>query len=180
VERFDHLVEGRVGESVPIRAEERLVVADIGPRRAETIADRRVDAGVEERDAPVLHVAADELPLAPCEQEVVGVRILVLEEPLLHDLRPIAEAQDEVLVSPRGVPVHDVPENRLAPDRNHWLRDALGRFAHAHSMPPQKMTTFTLPSPLATHPRGSYEHTFAAPAQPVNSTAQARHYRIVA
>src|SRR6185503_9380416 len=46
-------------------------------------------------------------------------------EVVLDDVGPVAEAQDEVLVSEVGVVLHDVPEDRAIADRHHRLRDVL-------------------------------------------------------
>ena len=43
------------------------------------------------------------------------------------------EAEDELGVAPGRVPLHDVPEDRLRPDRDHRLRDSLRRLAHANA-----------------------------------------------
>src|SRR5207237_10841975 len=70
------------------------------------------------------------LPAPLGQDEVVGYRFVVVEEVLLDDFALVAEAEDAIVESPRLVPLHDVPENRLASDSDHRLRDPLGRFTH--------------------------------------------------
>ena len=48
----------------------------------------------------------------------------------LDDVALVAEAEDEVVVPPCGVVAHDVPEDRLAADLDHRLRDAARLLAH--------------------------------------------------
>ena len=63
------------------------------------------------------------------EHEVVGEGLVVVEEVLLDDVGLVAEAQHEVLVAVVGVVLHDMPQNRAVPDRDHGLRDPLGMIA---------------------------------------------------
>ena len=115
-ELLDHVVERSVGQPVAVGREEQLVVADVHRDREEPIADRRLDPGVEEGDRPVVHVAAEQLDvsLPVREHEVVRERLVVVEEVLLDSLAAVAEAEDELRVPPRRVPLHDVPEDRAA------------------------------------------------------------------
>ncbi len=75
------------------------------------------------------------LACAAIEHEVVEQRAVVRQEVLLDDLALVAEAEDELVVAPHRVVAHDVPEDRLAADLDHRLRDALGLLAHAHAEP---------------------------------------------
>ena len=93
-------------------------------------------ARVDERDAPVGDVACQRArrPRAAVrEHEVVGERLVVVEEVLLDALALVAEAEDEVVVAPRRVVLHDVPEDRPVADRDHRLRDPLRLLAHPHA-----------------------------------------------
>ena len=76
------------------------------------------------------------------EHEVVRQGLVVGEEELLDRLGLVAQAEDEVLVPPGGVVLHDVPEDRPAADRDHRLRDACVASPMRMPRPPQKMTTF--------------------------------------
>ena len=126
-----------VREPVPVGGQERFVVAEVRRDRLQPLADRRVEAGVDEGDPPVLEVAREQLELravaVALEHEVVEERLVVGEEVLLDDLALVAEAEDEVVVTPARVVAHDVPEDRPAADLDHRLRDALRRLAHANA-----------------------------------------------
>ena len=114
-----------------------VVVADVRLDGLQPLTDRRVDPGVDERDPPLVEVAREELELrtvrASVEHEVVEHRAVVREEVVLDDFALVAEAENELVVTPRRVVAHDVPEDRLAADLDHRLGDALGLLAHAHA-----------------------------------------------
>src|SRR5262249_14642547 len=59
---------------------------------------------------------------AVAQHEVVRQRLVVPEEVLLDRLSAVAEAEDELVEAERGVVLHDVPEDRPRPDRDHRLR----------------------------------------------------------
>ena len=90
-------------------------------------------ARVDEGDAPGGDVAIEELHLAAPirEDEVVGERLVVIEEVLLDVLGLVAQAEDEVVVPPRRIPLHDVPEDRPVADRDHRLGNPLGLLSHS-------------------------------------------------
>ena len=60
-----------------------------------------MDSRVEERDAPVVHVALRELHVAVAEYEVVRVRLVVREEVLLDDSPPGSPRQRMNSVCPQ-------------------------------------------------------------------------------
>src|SRR5262249_58917126 len=113
--------------------EEVVGAGEVGGGGEQALGDGRLRTGVDERDAPAGDIATAELDVAPAvrKDEVVGERLVVVEEVVLDDLAPVAEAENEVVVSPRRVPLHDVPEDRPAADADHPLRDPLGLLAHA-------------------------------------------------
>ena len=61
LERLDHLVEIHVREPVAVVGEEDLLVLDVVAHRPQPLADVAPDAGVDERDAPILLDLAKEL-----------------------------------------------------------------------------------------------------------------------
>ena len=161
--RVDHLVERRVGEPVAVGAEEDLVVAEVRPRRAQSrspiVAWMPVSRNVMRQSSMSL---VEELHLAPpASTKSFASASLYVEEVLLDDLGPVAEAEDEVVVPPRRIPLHDVPEDRLTADRDHRLRDPLGRLAHADAHPAAEDDDLhaPLPSPCK---RPQYAHTIHA------------------
>src|SRR5208283_3096069 len=55
----------------------------------------------------------------------------VVREVLLDDVALVAKADDELRQPVGGVDLHDVPEDRLAPDLDHRLRLEVGLLADA-------------------------------------------------
>ena len=117
-EPLDHRVQRRVGEQVGVVGEEHLLALEEVSHPTEALTDRRVRAGVDERDRPVLHVAAEQLHPTVAEHEVGGRRLVVVQEEVLDVMSAMPEAQDEVVVSEVGVVAHDVPQQR---PRTHWM-----------------------------------------------------------
>src|SRR5262245_14733851 len=92
------------------------------------LADIAPNTCVDHRNAPVLLQIPEYLDLVSkiCN-DAIGVRLRpVVQEILLDDVRLVAKAQDKVLVAELAIVMHQVPEDRLVSDRNHWLRDAFG------------------------------------------------------
>src|SRR5439155_19243328 len=65
------------------------------------------------------------------KDEVVRKCFVVRKEVFLDDLGFVAEAENELVVPPSRIPLHDVPQDRPTADRDHWLRDLLRLLAHA-------------------------------------------------
>ena len=63
LERLDHVVEVDVGQAVAVVGEEHLLVLHVVAHRPQTLADVAPDAGVEQRDAPLLLGIAEQLDL---------------------------------------------------------------------------------------------------------------------
>ncbi len=132
-EGVDHLGQRRVGEHVGVVGEEHLVAVQVVPHPAQPLPDRRLDAGLSERDRPVGYVGGQQLgPPAP-QHEVVGRRLLVVEEEVLDVMRPVAQAQDELLVPEVRVVAHHVPDQRPRAHHRHRLGHVVeGALAHPH------------------------------------------------
>jgi len=109
---------------------QRLVILDKRLNRSETLTDNCVQAGIDERDPPVLDVGVHELDLLPAlgQHEVVRETLVVIQEELADHIAPVPETQDEVLVTKMRVVAHHVPENRLVADVHEWLRYRIGVF----------------------------------------------------
>jgi hypothetical protein len=60
-------------------------------------------------------------------------RVVVPKEVVPDHLAVVAEAENELGVTPRAVVPHDVPEDRTGSDPHHRFRHALGLLPHAHS-----------------------------------------------
>ena len=138
-EPIDHVGKRHVGEPVPIGREEHLVVAEVALDGLEALGDRGVGSGVGERDSPVGGLPGQHLDVRAAtvalEDEVVGEGLVVVEEVLLDHLRPVSEAEDELLVAPGGVVPHDVPQHRPVTDPEHRLGDPLRLLAHPDPEP---------------------------------------------
>ncbi len=122
----------------PYVARNDVVPVEVRANSLQALTDSRVEPGVDERDPPLFEIPREELDLravrAAVEHEVVEHRSVVGEEVALDDVALVAEAEDELVVAPRRVVAHDVPEDRPAADLDHRLRDAAGLLAHAHSV----------------------------------------------
>src|SRR5262252_6902312 len=93
-----------------------------------------MEAGVHERDLPVVDVALHELQLrsAAGEHEVVRDGLLVLKEVVLDHIGLVAETQDEVLMTEVGIVLHHVPKDRARPNGYHRLRYVVRITSQAH------------------------------------------------
>src|ERR1700749_1382826 len=90
---------------------------------------------------PVLHGASALMPLHRAVREADGQirgEVRVLDEVALDVLALVAEGDDEVLVSPVGVVLHDVPEHRPPADLDHRLGPAARLLRQATPRPPGK------------------------------------------
>src|SRR6266508_4326629 len=65
------------------------------------------------------------IPAALGEDEVVGQRLVVGEEVALHQVAPVAQAQQEVALAVVRVVAHHVPEDRPVADDGHRLGNGL-------------------------------------------------------
>ena len=138
-----------------------------GPRRngctaLEPLPDVRVQAGVDEGDLPVLDVAGQQLHrlAAVREHEVVGDRLVVVEEVVLDGVGLVAEAEDEVLVPVVGVVAHHVPQDRPVADGHHRLGHGLRELAQPHARARRRRS---LPSSCSPHSAMRRPHARAPP-----------------
>src|SRR5579859_6642480 len=98
-----------------------LVVLFVG---FEALADVGVNAGVGERDAPVVNVAVEELHVfAAGDDKIVGGALVVVQEVVLDRFGFVAEAKNKVFVPVVSVILHHMPENRPVADVHHGLRN---------------------------------------------------------
>jgi hypothetical protein len=130
----EHVVERHVGEDVGVVGEEHLLVLDVLAHPPQPLADRRGEAGVDERDRPVADVGAQQLDVAAPQHEVVRGRLVVVEEVVLDVVGAVAEAEHEVGVPEVRVVAHDVPDQRARADRRHRLGQVGEAVAHPHAV----------------------------------------------
>ena len=127
-ERVEDRVQGSVGDDVAVVGQEHVLAREVVAHPEQALADEGPGAGVGERDPPVADVGREVLHLAsPGEHEVVGHRLVVVEEVVLDHVRPVAETEHEVAVAVVGVVAHHVPQDRPVPDPGHGLGQDVGR-----------------------------------------------------
>ena len=68
-------------------------------------------------------------------QEIVG-------KIFLDDVALVAATNHEIMDAMGGVHLHDVPQDRLSTDLNHWLWPEMGFFGNASAEPPSKYHCF--------------------------------------
>src|SRR6266851_1580679 len=117
--------EREIRHTIRVVHQEGLLALQMTPYREQALADVGRQAGIDERDAPIIDISAQELdfPPAPAQDEVVGHTLVVVPEIPFDYVPAVPEAQDEVLVAEMGVIAHDVPEHRPVADLDH-------RFGH--------------------------------------------------
>ena len=152
---LDHGRQIDVGESVAVIGEEHLLVLDMLTHREEPLADIAPHPGVDHRDAPVLLGIAQGFDVvAEARHDAVGVNMrLVVEEEFLDDVGLVAETQDEILVSVLAVVAHQVPEDRLAADRDHRLGNVFGVIADPRAETSAEQNCFHRPYALRLRPK---------------------------
>lgn len=130
------LVDRCVGEAVGVARKEGATAFEVRPHPTQALADQRMQARIDERDAPVLHVARQHshIVAATLEHEVVRQPLLVLEEVLLDVAGAVAEAEHEIVVPLVGVVLHDVPQDGPRADRHERLRHAVVELVHPHPL----------------------------------------------
>ena len=119
--KLDQFGQRHVAETVAV-SEEKFLIRNVRQGAPDASAGLRGEAGVEQRDLPVLLgmlvVIGDLRRRAEAQRHVARVA-LVIEEIFLDDFGLVAEAEDEFLEAVVGVEFHDVPEDRAVADRHH-------------------------------------------------------------
>src|SRR5918994_5791673 len=83
------------------------------------------------------------------QDEIVRVRLPVVEEVVLDGSGPEAQTENELVVSEVGVVAHDMPEHRTVPDRHHRLRRGVFAGPHAQAQASAEDHDLHLMYPLA-------------------------------
>src|SRR5712692_1464455 len=127
-----------IRHAIRVVHQERFLPLQMTSNCEQKLADVRREAGIDEGDAPIVDIGAQQLdvPAAPAEDEVVGHTLVVVAEVAFDHVPAIAEAQDEVLVPEMGVIAHDVPEHRAVADLDHRFGHAVGLLANAQTLAP--------------------------------------------
>src|SRR5713101_291827 len=130
--------EREVRHTIRVVHQEGLLALQMTPYREQAFADVGRQAGIDERDAPIVDIGAQELdfPPAPRSEEVVGHTLVVVPEIAFDHVSAIPEAQDEVLVPEMGVIAHDVPEDRPVADLDHRFGHVVGLLADPQALAP--------------------------------------------
>ena len=133
-------VEVEVGETIGVVGEEDLLPLDMIADPTQALADRGVDAGLDEREAPLVDVGTEQLDLSTSfgQHEVVRRPFAVLEEELLDLKGTVSETEDEIGVAKVRVVPHQVPQHRSRTDLDQRLGDLLRVVAKPHPHPAAK------------------------------------------
>lgn len=125
VEVVQLLRKMQIGQTIAVICQKFLVAVEMFLNGSQALANVRVDSRVGECDLPVIDVAIEQLQfLAAARQDkIVGDTLVVIEKVVLHYVRPIAQAENEVFVPEVGIVLHHMPQNRAVADLNHRLRD---------------------------------------------------------
>ena len=125
---------GRVREHVRVVGQEHRLAVDEAAYPAQSLADRRVQPGVDERDPPVGDVGPEQLDLAGAalEDEIVGLGLVVVQEEVLDRGRAVAEAEHEIGVPEMRVVAHHMPHEGTVPDHRHRLGTVGDPVTHPH------------------------------------------------
>jgi hypothetical protein len=109
-----------------------------------------VETRIDERDAPVIEIARVQLRLllAGDQREVVGQRLVVVEEIFAHQIAAVAETQNEFRMAVMRVVAHQVPEDGAWTDADERLRNRVRMLAQARAQPSAKQhhLHFSLPA----------------------------------
>ena len=140
----DHPVQRNVRQAVRIVGEEDALSLEVPAHPEQPLRDVRVQAGVDEGDAPVLDVGGHEARSCglPPHREVVREALLVVQEVLPDEVAAVSETQHEILVAVVRVVPHQVPEDRPVADVHQRLRDAVRVLAKAHAQTPAEKDDF--------------------------------------
>ena len=77
------------------------------------------------------------------EIDAVAVcRLLVVQEIVLDDVCLVSEAKNEIPMTVLAVVLHDMPQDRLVPDRHHRLWNVLRVFANTGAQSPAEQNNF--------------------------------------
>jgi hypothetical protein len=80
----------------------------------------------------------------------IGIMEKVIRKPFFYHITFIAKADDEFVDAVRRVNLHDMPQDRLATDLDHWLWTVFGLFGEPSTKTTRKDDSFhrTTPRPL--------------------------------
>ena len=112
--------------------------------RNQTLADVTPDSGVHQRDAPIRwSVAQDfDLPAKIRNRTVAVCGLLVVQEVILDDVRPVSKTKNEILMAVLAIVLHDVPQDGLLADRHHWFRNGVGILTDTGAKPAAEQNNF--------------------------------------
>src|SRR2546427_2312457 len=168
-----------VGQAVRVvRHEEIVTVVEIWLHGLEPLAEIRTEAGVDERDPPVIDVAPKELDIFPAlrEDKIVRHALVILQEVVLDQVAPVAKAEDEIVTSVMRVVLHQVPDDGAVADVDHRLRDGLGVFSEPRAQPAAEEDDLHEPPPIAfrSPASSSFHHSMVWPS-PCSRSYLGRH-----
>src|SRR6266436_1298956 len=100
--------------------------------RQESFTNVAPDSSVYKRNAPVWWPFTQNLDLLAeiRDHAVAGCCLLVVQEIVFNDVSLVPKAKNEIAMAILAVILHDMPQNRMVPDRHHRFRDGLRVFAN--------------------------------------------------
>src|SRR5712692_7209262 len=118
----NQVLDVEVAHAIPV-GEAEGVVADVAAHALEPASGHRGFAGIDQRNLPGLHAVVEDLHFVVLHVEGhVGHVEEVVGEVLFDEITLVAAADNEVIDPVEGVQLHDMPQNRLSADFDHWFR----------------------------------------------------------
>ncbi len=140
----DDFVHRHIGEAIGVICKKAAFAGHVLADARQPLADVGVQTGVDEGDAPVVHVAGVQLdPLAALRQgEIVRQALAVVQEILTDHVATVAQTEDEILVSEVRIVAHQVPNDRTHSDVHERLGHRIGMLAQARAESTAKQNHF--------------------------------------
>ncbi len=130
--KADQLRDVDVGDAVAVGEAERFLIAHMLGHPGQSPAGHGFLAGVHQRHSPWLGLALMYVHgvLFHVEGHIGHVQE-VIGEVLLDHIALVSAADHEIVDAMGGIDLHDVPQDRLAADLDHWLGLQVGLFGNS-------------------------------------------------
>src|SRR5579863_769375 len=135
LELIDHFCKRRIGQSIAVVGQEDLFILDKTLDRKQARSDISPDSGVDERNPPFGRLVADKLNFGAVfrNHAIAAFRDLVIQEVILDNVSLVSKTQDKIMMAILAIILHDMPQDRIITDRNHWFRNALRIIANSRA-----------------------------------------------
>src|SRR5262249_37026751 len=117
-----------ISKAISIIRQKYLLVRHIFLHRQQPLSYVRPDAGIGERDLPIMDIAVGKFQALAAfgENEVVRQTFIVIKKVLLDQVTAIPEAKNEFITPKMSKIFHHVPEDRTVSDWHHGLWNLVG------------------------------------------------------